>query len=102
MIVQGQADAHVMQRGAGMDGAAVEIGKVVGLAIDHAAFDVPEPVPAMEALEFITAVVQMLALDGGGQRHGISFYCRLGGAGSAQAALAAGGEGSGVIFSRRI
>ena len=68
MIVEGQADAHIVQRFARLDLAAILVGKAVGLAVGHAAFDVPEAVLAAEALEFITPVVQMLALGRGAER----------------------------------
>src|SRR5215472_1581698 len=102
MVVDRQADAHVVQRRPGMDSAAILIGEIIGFAVGHAAFDVPEPVLAAVSLELIAAVVQMLALDGGGQRHGDSLSVGRKVPALSQAALAVVGEASGVIFSRRI
>src|SRR5579871_4066070 len=72
MNVEGEPDAHVVERLAGFDPTPVVIGKTVSLAVGHPAFDVPKAVLAAEALELIAPVVEMLALDrGGGKGHGL-------------------------------
>ena len=70
VLVDGDAQPHVVERFVGLDHAAELVVEVVGLDVGQAPVDVPQAVGAPVAAEFHGAGVQMVAFDGGRERHG--------------------------------
>src|SRR5262249_37894089 len=70
VVVDGEADPHVVHRCAGWPEAATVALIGVGLLVDEMTLDVPEPVGAPIAATFDAADVEVLAGHGRRERHG--------------------------------
>src|SRR5690554_6198288 len=69
VVVQGQADLHIMYGRAWLDSTAVSVIEGIGLAIVDPAFDIPQAVLTVITAKIILPAVQRLTRSWLGQRH---------------------------------